>query len=158
MDLINNQRCNYFPVTKSLVIHRPHKSDQRARSKEQIIPQELYTEGFTRSFFFFFLRKSGCYRTAGESEKTEHIAGSLSKRKRLRKFNKTKYTHSPKHRATLFFGGKRKRTTILIKTNMVLHLRGTMGKVTAVLWVGFFSLFLGGKGSSHLNAVERLFS
>lgn len=94
----------------------------------------------------------------GESGKTERVAWSLSKRKRLRKFNKTKYTHSPKHRTTLFFGGKRKRTTILIKTNIVLHLRGTMGKVTAVLWVGFFSLFLGGKGSSHLNAVERLFS
>lgn len=128
--------------------------------------QEAKSKSFLRNFtlkglhgvFFFFFRKSGCYRTAGESEKTEHIAGSLSKRKRLRKFNKTKYTRSPKHRATLFFGGKRKRTTILIKTNMVLHLRGTVGKVTAVLWVGFFSLFLGGKGSSHLNAVERLFS
>lgn len=41
---------------------------------------------------------------------------------------------------------------------MVLNLRGTMGKVTAVIWVGFFSLFLGGEGSSHLNAVEQLFS
>ena len=133
-------------------------------TKEQEAKSKSFLRNFTRKglhgvFFFFSGRvEKHCYRTAGESEKTEHIAGSLSKRKRLRKFNKTKYTHSPKHRATLFFGGKRKRTTILIKTNMVLHLRGTMGKVTAVLWVGFFSLFLGGKGSSHLNAVERLFS
>ena len=41
---------------------------------------------------------------------------------------------------------------------MVLNLRGTMRKVTAVIWVGVFSLLLGGKGSSHLNAVERLSS
>lgn len=41
---------------------------------------------------------------------------------------------------------------------MVLNLRCTMRKVTAVIWVGFFSLFLGGKGSRHLNAIEQLFS
>lgn len=41
---------------------------------------------------------------------------------------------------------------------MVLNLRGTMGKVTAVIWVGFFSPFLGGKSSGRLNAVEQLFS
>ena len=48
--------------------------------------------------------------------------------------------------------------TSLIKTNMVLPLRGTMGEVNRRAAVGFFSLFLGGKGSSHLNAVERLLS
>lgn len=47
----------------------------------------------------------------------------LLQEEEARKFNKIKYTHSPKHRAIRFVGRKRKRMRILIKTNMVLNLR-----------------------------------
>lgn len=57
MDLINNQRCNYFPVTKSLVIHRPHKVTEEQEAKSESFLRNFTLKGLHRVFFFFL--KSG---------------------------------------------------------------------------------------------------
>lgn len=66
--------------------------------------------------------------------------GPLQEEEETRKFNKTKYTHSPQTADHTVFQRKAKRTTVLIRRNRVLNLRGTMRKVIAVIWVGVFSL------------------
>ena len=53
MDLINNQRCNYFPVTKSLVIHRPHKVTEEQEAKSESFLRNFTLKGLHRVFFFF---------------------------------------------------------------------------------------------------------
>ena len=80
MDLINNQRCNYFSVTKSLVIHRPHKSDQIASEKLSHSLRTFHWRVYTE----MFSSKSGTalLQNHGESEVNEHLVGPLSKRKR----------------------------------------------------------------------------